>query len=89
MAQHSKLVSALDKHQAFVSEVPKEVRVLLEQNQRRKEASKKQDLDFSELPAGLSENLLPFQWKGIEFALEHEGKLKLIFQPQHNQVFVL
>lgn len=61
-----------------LQEIPKEVRTLMKNNQKRKEEKSKEDIDLSALPPGLSENLLPFQWKGIEFALEHDGKARKV-----------
>lgn len=36
------------------------------------------DEDFSSIPRGLITSLFDFQWKGLEFAIQHEGEL--IFQ---------
>lgn len=73
LAHYDQLVEKLNKLPVSVQEIPKEVRTLIKSNERRKAVKAKEDLDFSGLPVDLSENLLPFQWKGIQFALEHDG----------------
>jgi hypothetical protein len=73
LESYEKLVLALKKLPVNLQEIPKEVLTLIKKSKKEKEKRGKQMLDFSSIPTDIMESLLPFQMKGLEFALEHDG----------------
>lgn len=58
-----------------ISDIPKEVLVHIKKVQAKKAATADQIADFSMIPPQLLYTLLPFQVRGVEFALRNDGRV--------------
>lgn len=76
-AEGSLRISSLTDHIIELYVISQEVLAMVEQIQNEYATADDRDVDISRIPADLVRALLPFQVKGIKFALQKEGSNNL------------